>query len=195
MSFLRLNRLCVPGAELRPALTRATWLLLILTSGCSNPARPAFKPTATVREIMGSVIDPAADGLWDAVETVATLEGTQKKAPATEDEWKALRRHAIALTEAGNLLLIPGRQIARPGAKAEDPRVDLNPEEVQTLMTQNPGSWARFAGQLHDAAMESVRAIDARDVEQLLNAGDVLDKACESCHQMYWYRPTPNRAP
>jgi hypothetical protein len=166
---------------------------LFLDTACSDPSRPAFKPTATVREIMNSIIDPAADGLWDSVEIVATRDGTQKKAPSTDDDWSALRRHAIAVTEASNLLLIPGRQVARPGATAEDPRSDLNPEEVQVLMTQNPTSWTRFANQLHDAALESLAAIDARDVQQLLNAGDVLDKACESCHQVYWYRPAQNR--
>lgn len=190
MSTGQLEEALVIRREYRLAVA----LALFLASGCANPATPAFRPTATVREIMNSIVDPGADGLWDAVEVVATLEGTTKKAPATDEEWSALRRHAVALTEASNLLLIPGRQIASPGAKAEDPRSDLNPEEVQVLMTQNPRAWARFADALHDAAIESLKAIDARDVPQLLNAGDVLDKACESCHQTYWYRPAPNHA-
>jgi hypothetical protein len=167
--------------------------MTISAGGCSNPALPAFQPTATIREVMNSIVDPAADGLWDAVEIVATMAGTTKKAPSTDDEWNALRRHAIALAEASNLLLIPGRHVAQPGAQAGDPRADLHPEEIQVLMTQNPAAWARHASQLHDAALESLAAVDAKDVQQLLNAGDTLDKACESCHQTYWYRPTGNQ--
>ena len=112
-----------------------------MCGGCSNPSPPAFEPTATVREIMSAIVDPSADVLWDAVEVEATLAGTRKKAPATEEEWNLLGRHAIALVETSNLLLIPGRRVANPGDKAEDPRVDRNPEEIQLLMTQDPASW------------------------------------------------------
>jgi hypothetical protein len=168
--------------------------LLVMAGGCSNSSQPAFEPTATVREIMNSIVDPSSDVLWDSVEVEATLAGTRKKAPGSDAEWNVLRQNAIALVEASNLLLIPGRRIAAPGDKAEDPRADRNPEEIQLLMTQDPASWTRFAHGLHDAAMESLNAIRAKDVQQLLNAGDVLDRACERCHEVYWYRVAPGRA-
>jgi hypothetical protein len=38
-----------------------------------------------------------------------------------------------------------------------------------------------------DAVIPSLQAIDARDTEALLNAGDAIDRACESCHLKYWY--------
>ena len=31
-------------------------------------------------------------------------------------------------------------------------------------------------------------AVDARDVDGLLAAGEVLDAACEACHKTYWYQ-------
>lgn len=140
---------------------------------------------------MDSVVDPNADAIWDSVEIVATLEGTVEKAPKTDDDWKALRRQAISLAEASNLLLIPGRRIARPGEKAEDERVDLKPEEIEERIKQDPASWVTGAHALHDAVMESLKAIEARDVKALLNAGDVLDQSCETCHRRYWYRVAP----
>jgi len=135
--------------------------------------------------------DPAADALWDSVEVVATLEGTEHKAPKTDDDWKVLRQHAIALVEASNLLLIPGRHVAKPGEKADDARVDLHPEEIEKLLAGDPAAWALRAHTLQDAATESLKAIDARDVTGLMNSGETLDSACESCHRNYWYRTPP----
>jgi len=173
-------------------LSPATCIVLILlTAGCSRQAGPEFRTTATVKDIMDSVVDPSADALWDSVEIIATLEGTEHKAPKTDEDWKTLRRHAITLIEASNLLLIPGRQVARAGEKAEDARVDLHPEEIQRLLEGDPAAWALRAHRLHDASLESLKAIEARDVTALMNSGETLDSACESCHRNYWYRTPP----
>jgi hypothetical protein len=40
--------------------------------------------------------------------------------------------------------------------------------------------------------MEAFKAIEAKDAEALLNAGDGIDNACEKCHMHYWY---PNEKP
>jgi cytochrome c556 len=158
---------------------------------CSRSTSPEFQPTATVKDIMDSVVDPNADAIWDSVEIVATLQGTEEKAPRTDEDWKNLRRHAISLLEASNLLLVPGRHVAKPGEKAEDERVDLKPEEIEDRVKNDPGAWTSGAHGLHAATIESLQAIEARDVKALLNAGDVLDQACETCHRRYWYRVAP----
>jgi hypothetical protein len=101
----RLTGLLVPGSVI------ALLPLVLTVAGCaSEPAD--YRPTATVREIMESIVDPAADAIWGAVEIVATLEGKVEKQPTTDDEWQAVRRHAVTLMEAGNLLVIPGRRVA-----------------------------------------------------------------------------------
>jgi hypothetical protein len=175
----------------RRRLARAL-LCAALVSGCGGRSPSSeYSITATIRDLMDSTVDPNADYVWDSVEVVATLEGTTKKEPRTDEEWIAVRRHALALAEATNLLIMPGRQVAGPGAKAEDPRIDFQPEEIQTLMTQNRDEWVRLARGLHDSAMLSVNAADARSVAQLLDAGDDLDQACENCHRRYWYRKYP----
>ena len=163
----------------------------ILIAGCASPQQTEFRPTSTVKDIMDSLVDPSADAIWDSVEIVATLEGTEHKAPKTDDDWKVLRRHAVALVEASNLLLIPGRHVGRSGEKADDARVDLHPEEIEALLTKDPSAWAMRAHTLHDAAAESLKAIEARDVTSLMNSGETLDTACESCHRNYWYRTPP----
>jgi plastocyanin len=168
---------------------------LLAAVSCSRaPEGPQYQTTATVKDLMDSIVDPSADGIWDSVEIVATLDGIEKKEPKTDDDWKALRRHAIALVEVGNLLVMPGRRIAQAGEKADDPRVDLHPEEIEQRVADDPATWARHAQGLHNAAMLSLDAIDKRDVAALLDAGDDLDAACENCHREYWYRDAPNGA-
>ncbi|MEQ1728479.1 MAG: hypothetical protein ABL982_08855 [Vicinamibacterales bacterium] len=166
----------------------ACLVVSIAATGCAGEQPTEYQPTSTVREVMNSIIDPSSDALWDSVEIVATVEGTVHKMPKTDEEWAVLRRSAVTLVEAGNLLLIPGRLVARPGEQAGDPRSDLNPEEIETKRRQVPGAWARRARGLQDSATESLKAIDAKDVTALLNAGETLDAACESCHREYWYR-------
>src|SRR5262245_59609860 len=78
----------------------------------ASSAPGEFTPTATVQDIMVSMVDPKADNIWNSVATVVTLEGTEEKRPRTEEDWVALRHDAIILVEATNLLLMP-RQVAK----------------------------------------------------------------------------------
>ena len=178
-------------------LALATSLVLLAVACAGQQAqKPAdqeadYRTTATIKDIMDSMVDPGSDVIWDSVETIVSAKGTEEKMPRTDEEWKNVRRHAIMLLEATNLLLIPGRQVARPGEKADDPKVELAPEQIATLISQDRASFVKFAHGLHDATMEAFKAIEKKDVEGLLNSGDGIDRACENCHLKYWY---PNEA-
>src|SRR6476659_9810998 len=78
-------------------------------------ASPPFRATSTIREPMQSMIAPSAQGLWDSVGRVSDAKGTRDIEPKSPEEWAAVRRHAVALMESTNLLLIPGRHVAREG--------------------------------------------------------------------------------
>lgn len=160
-------------------------LLLILTSSCI-PA-PEYRVTGTVKDIMDAVVDPNADFLWNSVATIEDAKGVVEKAPKTDDDWKELRRHAVTLMEAADLLQIPGRSIARPGEKSENPEVELSPEVIKTLVDSDRASWIKYNHGLHDATALMLKAIDAKDVAGVSEAGDILDRACEACHKHYWY--------
>jgi hypothetical protein len=165
--------------------------IVLAMAGCAGVPETEYRPTATVRELMVSIVDPAADSIWGAVEIVATLEATVSKQPTTDDEWQALRRHAVTLMEASNLLLIPGRKVARPGQMAGDQRVDLNPDEIEARIARDRSAWTSHALALQSAATRTLLAIDRKDVKGLVDAGEALDLACEACHTSYWYRPSP----
>jgi len=147
--------------------------------------------TSTVKDIMDSIVDLNADGIWDSVETVATIDAVVEKVPRTDDDWKQIRRHSVAIMEASNLLLMPGRRIAAPGQKADDDRIDLRPEEIEALVKKDPAQWATLARGLHDAGLLNRTAAESKDLKKLFEAGEALDTACENCHKKYWYRDDP----
>jgi hypothetical protein len=170
--------------------------LLILCSSCTQQppaaaqqAQPQaeYRPTATIKDIMDSLVDPGADYIWDSVETVVSAKGVEDKAPRTDEEWKEVRRHAIQLLEATNLLQVPGRHVAKSGEKADDPTVELGPEQIEDLINKDRAAWIKYAHGLHDATMEAFKAIEAKDSEKLLEVGNGIDEACEKCHLQYWY--------
>ena len=168
--------------------------LLLFLAGCNTQQRQApappqaeYRTTATVKDIMDALVDPGSDYIWDSVETTVSAKGVEEKAPHTDEEWKQVRNHAIMLMEATNLLQMPGRKVAKQGEKADDPKVELSPDQIEAEINKDRASWIKYAQGLHDATMEAFKAIEAKDTEGLLNAGDGIDNACEKCHLQYWY--------
>jgi hypothetical protein len=169
--------------------------LLLVGAACTQPAappppappQPEYTPTATVKDLMQSVVDPSADVVWLAVTTVESAAGTVDTAPHSEEEWTKVRHGAIALTEAANLLMVPGRHVARPGEKSETPGVELEPSEMEALITKDLAAWQKRARALHDAGYAALQAIEARDAEKVFEVGEQIERACESCHAHYWY--------
>lgn len=159
---------------------------VLLNSACTGPA-PVYRTDATVKDIMDSVVDPNADYIWDSVSTDSSLKGVIEKAPKTDEDWREVRRRAVALMEAMNMLQIPGRKVARPGEKAADPRVEEPFEVIQTMIDSDRETWLKNTNSLYDATALILKAVDAKDKDGILDAGDRIDKACESCHIKYWY--------
>jgi hypothetical protein len=181
------------------------WLLLsgvalFVGSACKaqQPPQPEYKPeyklTATIKDIMDSMVDPNADYLWESVATIVSAAGTEERSPKTEKDWIEVRRRAITLIEATNLLQMPGRKVARPGEKSENPGIELEPEQMEKLMTEDRQAFVTLAHGLHDAASEALKAIDEKNAQGLLDAGEKIDSACENCHLKYWYPNTPQAA-
>ena len=169
--------------------------LLCAAAGCSRPApaAPALAPAATIKDLMDAMVDPSAEYLFDNIVEIVDEKGIIDKTPKTDDEWKEVRRRAVMLVEAPNLLVAPGRKVAKPGEKAEYPEVELHPEQIQKMIDDDRDAFVRRAKRLQDAATLALKAIDARDKKDLFaKLGDV-DKACESCHLHYWY-PNDKRA-
>ena len=160
-------------------------------AGLSAAATPAAAPAvpargqATVQEMMDTRIDPAADALWDSVAFIATEKGEEDRRPRTSAEWAAVRQHALALIQGASDLALPGRRVSAlettPGPG------ELRASEIEHLIAADPAAFAKRAQALKSAARAALATIDAQNADALMDAGGVIDAACEACHVVYWY--------
>ena len=172
----------------------STLVCFLLCGSCAQPKPEAeYRPTTTIRDLMDGVVDPAADTIWNSVSTTITKKGKEEKAPHTDEEWGTVRHSAILLLEASNLLQIPGRHVAMPGQRNEQ-GIELQPEQIETLINQDRQAWITLAHGLHEAATQALHAAEAKDPAKVLESGDAIDNACEHCHLRYWY-PHPPQSP
>jgi len=172
-----------------------TGILALAAAGCTAAKPPAadMSHAATIKDIMDAMVDPSADFLFESTAEIADANGIKLKAPQNPDEWKEVRRHALILLEAPNLLIMEGRKVAQPGQKADFPEVELQPEQIQTLIDGDRPAFIRRAKRLQAAAAETLKAIDAKDKDALFKSLTNIDQACENCHVHYWY-PNDKRA-
>jgi hypothetical protein len=153
----------------------------------AEPTRdPGTELIASIKELMDAEVDPAADFLWDSVATISRLDGIEERRPRTQEEWQEVRRHALTLIEATNLLVMSGRRVSHTYvAAAGDDELDSN--QAQAKIDADHAAFVGFAQGLRAATAEALRAIDKNDAEALFETGSVIDAACENCHTVFWY--------
>src|SRR5262249_2612365 len=78
----------------------------------AQPQESLFQITATIQDIMDTEVDPSADFLWASTGFVSDKTGVHDKTPHTDAEWTAVRKNALILIEATNLLRMDGRKVA-----------------------------------------------------------------------------------
>ena len=131
-----------------------------LLAGCAAPAPekppPAaaaspYRPVASIREVMNSVIDPSVDEVWNSVGSTVDHRGLTDRAPSADEDWASVRRHALIVSEAANLLLMHDRPVAPPGAPSLAPGVELTPEEIRSLIDKNPDGWNFYVQEFQDS--------------------------------------------
>jgi len=136
--------------------------LPLLVAACREPPPPPppFKPVADVKQLMISVVDPAADVIWESVGTIVSAQGTEERAPKTDEEWAAVLNSAFVITESGNLMMM--------GSRAKD-----------------TGEWMRQSQALIDVGIRAVRAAEAKDKNAIFTVGGEIYEVCANCHQKY----------
>ena len=155
------------GHQPRRLVTTTSLLFAgMLVAQCSRtPAQPegqpSFKPVATVDEVMDGIVIPSSQAIFDAV---VYSNGELVQSPKTDDDWFNLRIHALAVAEAGNLLMMPPR-------------------------AKDNGDWMKVALALNDAAMMVARAAEKKDTDALLEAGGEMYNACTACHEKFIMEP------
>ena len=109
-------------------------------ASCSGVPPPPFTPIADVTLPMESVVDPAADVIWDSVGTIITAAGEDDRRPRTPEQWALVRNAAIALAESGNLLMMAPR-------------------------AYDSDEWMQMSQALVDVGHEALTRADARNAE------------------------------
>ena len=158
-------------------------------AACAQPIQPnppPMLPSVSLQELMQDVVDPSADGIWDAVETTVTSAGESTRQPQTAEEWLAVRRAAITLSEAGNLLMMTGRRVGAHEFPAEA-KGALDSTQIEHRIASQRSAFNGFAAALRAAALTTLSAADARDPVRLVSAGGTIDQICEGCHLQFWY--------
>jgi hypothetical protein len=140
-------------------------VLLVPACNRTPPPQPApppspFRPVADVKQLMASVIEPAADEYWDAVGSIVDAKGVTEIAPKTDAEWKAVRDHAYVFTEGGNLLMMSGR-------------------------AKDDGDWITFSQALVEVGQRAIKAAEAKDTKAVFDVGAEVYQACVNCHAKY----------
>jgi putative CocE/NonD family hydrolase len=141
---------------------------------------------ASLQQLMRAEVDTAADGVWNAVQTVITRSGTEERQPRTPEEWTTVRNAAITLVEATNLLIMEGRRVVATEFPAEAGGA-LDSVHIQALIAANRPAFDAFSAALRGAGVRAIAAIDARDPVALVTAGGEIDSVCEACHLTFWY--------
>lgn len=142
-------------------------LLALLLTACGEPrgsqeTAPLYRPVANAHQLMEWILDPAADVIWDSAGTIITANGRQELAPTTDEGWESVSGAAIMLSEAGNLLMLPGRSLG--------------------------SDWNEYARALVGAGEQAFKASEAQDPDALFEAGGQIFQVCKACHAQYWIK-------
>ena len=128
---------------------------------CAKPAQEApYDLTLDMKELMGHVVDPGAWAFWHASGEVETEKGTTSNLPTTEEGWDAAESGAAQVAEAGNLLLMPGRN-------------------------RNEKAWTDWAVKLQKAGHAAKDAAEKKDAKAMFTTGAEMYSVCTGCHAVY----------
>ena len=148
-----------------------------------------LKPVVSVKELMKYMIDPVADNIFNAVGTTVTRQGVVDVEPKSDEDWDKIRIGAVSLAEGAYLLKIrrpftpPGDENNSTGPDA----VELSPAQITAKVERDPVEWNARIEALRNVALEALDVVKRKDVKELWDVGENLDKACEACHRSYWY--------
>jgi hypothetical protein len=156
-------------------------------AGCQAEQAPEQTPTSRVHgnlaQVMRGVLYPASNVIFFAQSTDPTTVKTEGDASTSPNPlsssyggWDAVSNAGIALAESANLLTIPGRMCmnGKPAPVGND-------------------DWVKWVEELRSAGMTSYKAGQAKNMDAVLEAADVMSTACQNCHDKY--REVPGGIP
>src|ERR1700733_11890545 len=141
------------------------------------PSAAAMKPevAADLRQLMRGILFPNSNVIFFAQEedpAKVPLAKDPSLSPnplaSTYGGWTAVENSAKALSEAANLLILPGRKCANG----------------LPVPISNP-DWPKFVQGLREASLESYKAAQSKNMDNILMAAGDLSTACQNCHDKW----------
>jgi hypothetical protein len=148
-----------------------------------------MKPVVSVKELMRDMLNPLADNIFESVSTVVDKNGTVETMPKTDEDWERIRIGGVTLAEGAYLLKVR-RPLAPPGDENNSTgpdAVELSPARITAKIDADPVEWNARIEALRNVGLEVLDIVKRKDVKELWEASDNLDRACEACHRSYWY--------
>jgi hypothetical protein len=138
---------------------------------------------------MRDMIDPLADNIFDAVGVTMDGNAINEHTPTTDEDWERIRIGATTLAEGAYLL-----KLVRPFAPPADlnnstgpDALELSPAQILAKLEKDPVEWNARIEALRNVGLEVLDIVKRKDVNELWDAAENLDMACENCHRSYWY--------
>jgi|SRR5581483_8465693 len=130
---------------------------------------------AALGEVMRGILFPASNVIFSAQkENPADVTPAKDPSGATDlldgsyGKWEAVENSALAIAEAANLLILPGRKC-------------LNGREVPV----KSADWPVLVQGLRKAAMTAYKAAQSKNQAKMVDAAATLNTACANCHDRY----------
>jgi cytochrome c556 len=140
-----------------------------------SAAAPAFQVHATLAQLMKGILFPSSNVVFAAqgenpadAKPAADPSLATNPLASTYGKWEAVENASLALTEAANLLVLPGRKCSNGRA----------------VPLQN-ADWPKFVQGLRDAGSMAYKAAQSKNQDNILMAADAMSTACGNCHDKY----------
>ena len=151
------------------------------TGGTAAPAAsasPATQPEGTLLQVMRSILFPNSNIIFDTqtkdpgAPPPKTAAGAGAGASATFANvytgWNVVENSAVALSEAANLIMLPGRMCDN-GKPVPIDRDDFK----------------KFAQGLRDAGRAALKAAQSKSQDAMVEVSGTVADACAACHEVY----------
>lgn len=156
----------------------AAYLVSAMPSGAAPAQRTAptltAKPDANLLQLMRGVMYTQSNVIFAGQMDVSTIPHDALPAvspnPLTSvyGGWQAVENASLALAESTRLLLVPGRTCANGNA-----------------VPIQEAAWIKYAGAMHDAALEAYKAAQTKSTDDMVNATSAVSDSCAACHNVY----------
>jgi hypothetical protein len=148
-------------------------------AGAKTAKAPAaamkLEVVADLRQLMRGILFPNSNVIFFAqeddpakVQPAKDPSLSPNPLASTYGGWEAVENSAKALSEAANLLILPGRKCAN-GLP-----VPIN----------NP-DWPKFVQGLREASLATYKAAQSKNMDNILTAAGDLSTACSNCHEKW----------